>query len=373
MNAFDFCCGLILSLIICWGIFGNTLSFLVWTKGRRCKKLPGGIYLRALAISDNFALVAPALSLAVNLLSGYNPADEYNSICKVEIVSRHFGLLVSTWIIVWFTLERTIAIFRPASSVNLVSKKGTIFLMIVIFIVNFWLNFPFGVVYGVTETPIMQQHPGSDFDLTLGHGEISDNLTTAKFESGTGIIGYQRRCLADKTSFFHYLNWYHIWFMDVFLIFIIPFGIMTGGNFMVLYLVVSSKRSAQSKLDSKIRAVTMRAVTISIVHCVTSGPFAMGVLIPGYFARAMSVKYSKEYYIARISLILAYVNHAVNFLLYSFFGSEFRRDCTEMLKKIRPRVHPEGSNIRPSDGLTGEDRSGTLDTRLNKHDDSNQL
>ena len=369
MNVFEFCFGLILSLIICLGSFGNTLSFLVWTMGRRCKKLPGGIYLRALAISDNLALVAPALGLAVSFLSGYNPADEYNSICKVEIVGRHFGLCVSTWKIVSFTVERTLDIFRPVSFANLVSKKGTIVLITAIFIVNFWLNFPFGVVYRVAETAIIQ-YPKTNIDLSKSPGNISDDLTADKFETGTEIIGYKMRCLADKTSIFHYNNWYHIWFMDAFLIFIIPFGLMTGCNFMVLYLVVSSKRSTQSKLDSKIRAVTMRAVTISVVHCVTSGPFAMGVLIPGYFARAMSVKYSKEYYIARISLVLAYMNHAINFFLHSFFGSEFRRDCAEILKKIRPRVHPEGSNIRPSDGLTGEDRSRTQDSHLNKPDNS---
>ena len=92
MNAFDLCCGITVSLIICLGIFGNTLSFLLWTKGRRCKRLPGGINLRAMAISDNLALLAPAMSLAVNIVSDHDPAAEYNFICKLEIVGRHFGL-----------------------------------------------------------------------------------------------------------------------------------------------------------------------------------------------------------------------------------------------------------------------------------------
>ena len=365
MDVFDFSCGLILTLIICCGIFGNVLSFLVWTKGRRCKKLPGGIYLKALAVSDTFALVIPALDLAVSLLSGHDPAKEYNFICKLEITGRHFGLLVSSWIIVCFTLERTLAIFRPASAFDLIDKKGMLVLMTFIFTVNFCLNFPFGVVYGVTEEAIVQ-HTGSNSNLSRSQWNISDNFTTDSFETGTVIVGYKKRCSADRSSFFHYLNWYHIWFMDVFLIFIIPFGIMTASNFMVLYLVVSSKNSTQSKLDSKVRAVTMRAVTISVVHCVTSGPFAMGVLIPGYFDRALSVKYSQEYYISRVTLILAYTNHAINFLLYSFFGSDFRRDCTEIIKKKPTRVHPEGSNLRPSGGLTVDDRAGTENSRLNK-------
>ena len=135
--------------------------------------------------------------------------------------------------------------------------------------------------------------------------------------------------------------------MDVFLIFIIPFGIMTASNLTVLYVVIISKNATQSTLDSKIKAVTMRAITISVVHCVTSGAFSMSVLIPGYFNRALSVRYSQEYYISRVTLILAYVNHAINFLLYSFFGSEFRRDCAEIIKKKPTRVNHEGSNIRP--------------------------
>ena len=373
MNAFDFCCGLILSLIICFGIFGNTLSFLLWTKGRRCKRLPGGIYLRALAISDNLALLAPAMSLAVNLVADHDPAAEYNFICKLEIFSRHFGLLVSTWIIVCFTLGRTITILRPASSGYSLSKKWTGVLMVVIYGVNFLLNLPFGVVYGVTETAISpKQQPGTDFDPN-SKLNISDNITFDKLENGTEALGLKRQCSADISSFFHFLNWYHIWFMDAFLLFIIPFGLMTGSNFMVLYLVVGSKKSAQSKVDSKVWAVTMRAVTISVVHCVTSGPFSMGVLIPGFFARAMSVKYSKEYYIARISIILAYTNHAVNFLLYSFFGSEFRRDCAEMLKKMRPSVKPQESNEPTGDALVSEDRAEAMDTRSNKPDDSKTI
>ena len=111
MNTFDFCSGLILFLIIIFGIVGNALSFVVWSKGRRCKKLPGGIYLRALAVSDTTALAIPALNEAINLVSQFNPRTELGFFCKLEIVGRHFGLLVSSWIIVCFTIERTVVIF----------------------------------------------------------------------------------------------------------------------------------------------------------------------------------------------------------------------------------------------------------------------
>ena len=115
-------------------------------------------------------------------------------------------------------------------------------------------------------------------------------------------------------------------------------------------------------MDSKIRAVTVRAVTISVTHCVTTGGFSMLVLIPGYFDRALNIKNSPEYYIRTINLVLSYVNHAVNFILYSFFGSDFRRDCAEVLFKRPAVVHPEGSTVRPSGVMAGDDRSGTGDS-----------
>ena len=126
MNGFDLFCGILIFLIIGFGICGNVLSFLVWTKGRRCKKLPGGIYLRSLAVSDTIALLIPAFNEAITLVTPLvDTKDEHNFLCKLEIAGRHFGLMVSTWIVVSFTLERTVAIFKSAATTNLVSRKGT--------------------------------------------------------------------------------------------------------------------------------------------------------------------------------------------------------------------------------------------------------
>ena len=363
MDVFDFCSGLILFFIIIFGIVGNALSFIVWTKGRRCKKLPGGIYLRALAVSDTTALLIPAMNEAISLLSSVNPKHEISFICKLEIVGRHFGLLVSSWIIVFFTVERTIAIFRPTVSTGLISKTATITLMVIIFIVNLMMNFPFGVVYDIAEKTTTQSF-GSTLDTNYSARPENESLETE-------TVVTKRICTADRSNFFNYLNWYHIWFMDWFLIFIIPFALITGSNLTVLYLVVSRKNTSQTKLGSKVKGVTMRAVTISIMHCVTTGPFSISVLIPGYFSRALSVKYSQEYYINRVCLVLAFLNHAINFVLYSFFGSEFRRDCADIIWKKSSAVHPDGQTTPRPNGFTGEDKSVNGDSRANNEDMTN--
>ena len=355
MSVIDFCSGLILFLIIIFGIIGNAISFVVWTKGRRCKKLPGGIYLRALAVSDTTALCIPAMNEAISLLTQFNPKQEYDFFCRLEIVGRHFGLLVSSWIIVTFTLERTLAIMKTKISTALLSKAWATTIMIVIFIANLMLNLPFGIVYEITKVQ----------SSTVNQGNGSERHGNTSSESDTESVGFKQICTADRTSFFSYLNWYHIWFMDWVLIFILPFALITGCNLAVLYVLVSRRKHPNSRLGSSvIKGVTMRMVVIGISHCITTGPFSISVLIPGYFSRALTVKYSQEYYINRVCLILAYLNHAINALLYNFFGSEFRKDCGEIICKKSSLVHPD-STIRLS-GSNGDDKTSTNDGRRNK-------
>ena len=370
MNGFDFCSGLIIFLIIGCGICGNVLSFMVWTKGRRCKKLPGGIYLRALAVSDTIALCIPALNEAISLVSPLNPMQENDFLCKLEIVGHHFGLMVSSWIIVSFTIERTVAIFRPTATTNLFRKKGTIALMVIIFVVNFFINFPYGIAYEIKQVAVTKP-PGPnishimDLNQSEGLGSEFESHTSMPLELETLIAGYKKKCSADPSSILHYANWYHIWFMDVFLIFIIPFTLITGSNLMVVYLVVSRNKSMVSKLDSKVKAVTMRAVIISVMHCVTSGAFSMSILFPEFLSKAHNVKYSNEYYGRQITLILTYVNHAMNFILYSLFGSEFRRDCNDLILKKSSAVHPETSAQRQT-RCGGDGKSAMRDPSLGK-------
>ena len=354
MNCFDLVCGIIIFLNIGCGLCGNVLSFIIWTKGRRCKKLPGGIYLRALAVSDTAALLIPALYDAIRLLSTLNPKEENAIVCKLEKVGRHYGLIVSSWIIVSFTLERTVAIIRPTATFNVISKKGTVAMMVVIFVVSFLINLPLGIVYKLKQEAVIK--PSDPEDSHLLDSNQSEGLeTNSTIPPEANIVGYDRKCSADKASLFHLANWYHIWFMDVFLIFIVPFTLLTLSNLIVVYFLVRRRNSMVNKHDSKVKVVSMRAVIISVMHCITSGSFSMSTLFPEFLDTAFRVKYSKEYYGRHITLILAYINHAMNFLLYSFFGTDFRRDCTDLFRKKPSTVHPDFLSQRQKKS-SGDDR-----------------
>ena len=340
-KAANFCLGIILSFTTVFGVVGNIVSYFIWTKGRRCKKLPGGIYLRALAISDTIALCIPATSYAIKLLTQHDPRKDNLFFCKLENVGRHFGLLVSSWVIVCFSIERTLAIFKQRKMATWSDKKRTVILMIGIFIASFLLNLPYGIVYHIMKVADKPQWttPGdTTFKANINvTGDINVKGEVSNFAS------YKFICGSDPVSLFASRNWYHIWFMDFVLIFVVPFILIVLSNITVLVLIIAQKNKLQSQGSMKF-AVTSRAVAVSVAHCITTGPFSILFIIPEFSDRDLKV----HYFIARVSVVLAYMNHSLNYVLYSVFGTDFKRDCLEFLWKKSSVVHPETTELKNS-------------------------
>ena len=335
-KAAQFCLGIILSIAIFFGILGNIVSCCVWTKGRRCRKLPGGIYLRALAISDTIALCLPATNEAVKLLTQHDPRDFNLFFCKLENVGRHFGLLVSSWIIVCFSIERTVALFKPRQTAIWTNRKTTMAIVTGIFVFNFLLNLPYGFVYylmNVIDKPQWTYSLNTTFRPDTNVTYNTDVNFVANFTSNTTI------CASNPASVFAYLNWYHLWFMDFVLIFVAPFILITLSNITVLTLIIAHK-TLKNRGSMKL-AVTSRAIAVSVSHCLTTGPYSILVLIPNFSDGDSDVKS----FIASVSVVLAYMNHSLNYVLYSVFGTDFRRDCLELVwKKSSADQHTEATN-----------------------------
>ena len=157
--------------------------------------------------------------------------------------------------------------------------------------------------------------------------------TQLAIESKTNNTRYGLECGSDPNSFFNFYNWYHIWLMDFVLIFVVPFTLITTCNVIVIYFIVFYRKRMNLATGTHCAlAVTKRATAVSVMHCITTGPFFVFVLIPGLAERAYGVKYRTEFYVLTVVLIFAYLNHGINYILYNVFGSDFRRDCVKLFR-----------------------------------------
>ena len=435
-DTFDLVFGVILSFIVCLGVCGNVLSFIIWTKGRRCKKSPGRIFLRALDIADTFVLLVCATDKAMALLGTYRLRKVNTFFCKLHKTGWHFGLLVSTWIVVCFTLERTIVLGRPQIAATLTSRGKTLGLVITIYVVSILLNIPWAIgsdlmsvsdhVYvtladnatnattdeleGFVEKLIIEDNV--EILTNISHDDyenkmiISAGVRLMPWENGSYMYfetdsysGFIEEIITRKQSIIftivnitntghdmlgklhtnhtvrylthlimsrsrqddlfprrvrisfsypkNFCGWgafsfiseheeaYHFWFIDFFLIFSIPFAVILSCNIAILIMVILRRKKLQTntRKGSLVQSVTARAVALSLVHCLSTAPFSISILIPEFYDRAFISRTGHQYRIGVITVVCSYINNGVNFILYSFFGTDFRRDCAELLRR----------------------------------------
>ena len=344
IKQFKFVCGVILFGIIIFGIFGNLVSLYIWSKGPRCRTLPGAVYFIALAASDTLVLCLTATYYAVDFTFEVNLSDLSVFSCKLLNTTWHFTLLMSTYIVVCLTVERVIAICWPLQAARWnSSKQRTGLVILVLFVVSFALNIPWTVgnkvlpvnssgqtnLYG---TPIRQIS-----DLNLTH-DRSPGLRETTDENWRDAEKFT--CQSDPSSFvFKYEPEWHKWFIDFCLLFSVPLLIITVCNVIILSIICrrpstlanQSSSGSGNKYRSMSNAMTLRVVTISVVHCVSVGPYSVAVLVPDFINNV-----DKNYTITCLYIIFTfiwYINHASNFLLYNIFGKTFRRDLKQLFYK----------------------------------------
>ncbi|KAH3818406.1 hypothetical protein DPMN_120019 [Dreissena polymorpha] len=105
-------------VIAVFGVVGNSVSLMVFLS-KNMRKLSASMYLIALAISDIMSLVLYVLPEWLKhgepLLSGYSwpPLLQQNGVCKSVLYNQYIARFLSSWFIVFFTIERFIGVCFP--------------------------------------------------------------------------------------------------------------------------------------------------------------------------------------------------------------------------------------------------------------------
>ena len=342
-NSCNFTQGVVLIVIVVLGVAGNVTSLITWTKGRRCNRFPGSIYLRILALSDALVLCFPATQFAI-LMTFETELKHVSAItCKLFDAVGHFCALVSTWVIVSVTVQRTIAVCSPFKSSRWNSKRREIVVLFVFIMIFLCLNIPYGLAFklilGKLETQTLPNRTYSTTSTLLVVAENSSGVNPHLYPTNgstafpdtvtdmtTDVTTLQWTCVDDPDSF---LPKYHKWIVDVTLLYVAPFSFLIICNSILLIKVfrrhdalgprdsVTQKRHGK---DIGFASMSARVVSISITHCVLVGPVAITGLVPGFPVSTYIMLH-----------VLYFLNHGVNFIFYSFIGTAFRRDLSELV------------------------------------------
>ena len=367
-------CGVVLSVMITFGLVGSVVSFVTWRTGKRCKNLPGATYLSALSLSDALILCTAGLKNVLQLLFGINLWDLNSVSCTIFHLTWHLFFLISTWIIVILTIDRTIDVTKPLQITRMTSQKTELVAVCIVFIASLFINLPFTLGARMLQTSSSTE-VNSDDDTHMNttcndifHGRAGSRNESTSNASESSAISPNMVCGPDPDSFYYkYENEYHNWFIDFGLLFSAPVIILTVCNVIILVTLCRRKRNptliGSSVNDGVSSSLTARVVILSVVQCVSVGPFSIVALIPGVLPDNQATDTVFFDRLLTVLVLVWYVNNCVNFILYSLFGKAFRRDCVDLFRKMFLRCRPVHSTFSALEQETISTSMSTL-TRL---------
>ena len=326
--------GVAANLISCYGIVGNILSIIVLS--HRQMRNSTSYYLISLAIYDMMVLLFMSLFLAIptlylekDILEGYYFAYPYMHpfVYPVALIAQ----TGTVYTILAFTVERYIAVCRPLHAANTCTMARTKRVIFIIFIASIAYNLPRFFEY---QTGQEWSEAKNRTVPTIEYTEIGKNKVF-------------------QEVYFIY--------MYLFIMFLLPFGLLTVLNILLIRAVNHAKATRDSITSSNSKETNLTVMLIVVINVFLGCQLPalvdnMMVAIFGVETLNCSVQWVQ---FTTISNLLVVINSAVNFILYCTVGKRFRKVFLRMFcfKRKEPQykytVHQSSVYLRNANRADG--------------------
>lgn len=330
-------------LILVVGTVCNTISLFV-LRHPFFRDSPISFTLSALAVVDTLVLYTSLLRQWI-LALGFSDIRELfgDTSCKGHFLLTYYLQQLSSWTLVVVTIERTVCVGLPLTAKWLCTRGRVLLLWISIAIALFLLN--------------------SHFFVTVSYGRQKPIET----ENRTEVICYRAEAFKD----FFDVYWY---FIDFIFLSFLPFVIILIGNIIIIICVVKAIKfrhhqqlSSPTTLTPAISphnpmtSQTALLVGISFLFLATTSPSAIFFIVSNKYHKSA---YPSRRFLAQLRLafvmtmLLYYVNYALNFVLYCVSGTRFRRALDDICRrKLKGRGETTIRKVQAA--LTFETRTTT--------------
>jgi hypothetical protein len=283
----------ILITVIILGSIGNVVSILIWKYGKMSKTANCKTYMWSLALNDLFILLVLGTEFAF-FKSGYYLRRKHDWICKPVLFFGMVSPQVSAWITVIIAVERMLYVCIPLKMFKSNVKRRSIITIGCIVLFSCALN----VHLLFTAT-------------TKGYNE---NETFC----------FSNEIIDDNTTFLLDAASYGIF------TFLLPLILITSSNIITLVSICVWKRISKQRTRQQrsIKNITRIVISISILHCVSTLPYAIYIICFFYKTCTAVMPY------INVIAICYLLNSGFNSVLYLLFGESFRSDLKEYITRV---------------------------------------
>lgn len=293
-------------IVIFFGTIGNILSFLVLCR-HAMRTTSTCVYMQAIAVMDLAVLYINAFRKWLTILNeGKDISTKSETACIIIHFLSYFTYDLSVWLVVAMTVERFIAIHFPLKAAQMATpsraRKVTLLLFVIFVAINsqlFWT-------------------------VTIDDREYC--VPREAYEE-----------FHDKV-----MPW-----LDAAIYSFVPFAVLLTFNILIIYdnrRATMRRRSMRSqnhrnRTDSRQQfhqRLTAMLLSVSFSFLVCTSPKVIFMSIREYAfqfivdGRVNYQGYASYLMASRISDFFLYLNHSINFFLYSIHGQRFRRELRRM-------------------------------------------
>ncbi len=305
-------------VLLVLGVIGNSLAFLVLqSKHYRCTVT--GFLLSVLAVMDTTALLTGLLRRWIGYLTHlrYDVRLHSNAACAIHVFITYLSTAASAWTLVVFTVERTIAVYRPLKAASLCSLKTV------------------AIVWAVTVAALALFY--SQFLVTQRlRPQPEENV----WDKGCDFAEPYKAYVPTFTKIEGAVST------------VIPWLCIAVCNGMIIFKLSRSGDSvlgsSASQQQQQQRGITVTLLLVSVVFLVCDGPLCVYYALEHKFPRDTPEQDALQDLITTCVNGLYYVTNASDFLLYCLSSRRFRAAFTHVICGV------SGSNL--SDPGTGAGR-----------------
>ena len=306
---------IIAPIILVAGTIGNVVCFVA--QGSFKKKGSTNTFMRVLAVLNTNVLWFGLLSEWLTSLFGFDIKTQYDFLCKFITFISYSCSISSVWMLVILTLERFIAVYRPLKVTMVFNKR----------------RLPYFIATPIALTFILNAH----FFTSVGIVTDNDTMTES--------------CSSNQAFVDHVWPW-----VDAVLYSFLPCILLIFFNSMIIRKMTTIQKFGKLPLRRNLSGGSFKTIKTTTI-CVVISVFCLITVLPLNIISIVIMFWNQGnltgvnldsenaagFMLAvNIASLLLYTNHAMNFFLYIFVGSNFRYHVLILLKcRRRPsRPHP---------------------------------
>ena len=337
------------------GMIGNILIIVVIRRGA-LPSIATTLSFTYLAVVDMIVLVFGLMEL---WLSHYKIDIRIlnHTFCAIHTWFIYVGVSLSSWALVFITIQRTISIYFPLKNVTIATKSNTVIGLSVMTILICGLNMHMLWTLGLTTGP-------PDTILTDNYS----NSSTAATSLTTGTRSYGKITTVAITSLVapycfvlpeHYAFFVGVWtWVDFVVACLVPTVILAIGNLLIICRLTTATRKRQEMSQNqddndKKHNIPIMLISITILFFVCTIPITV-ILIGNteWFDLKNPSEAAIQHLVILVANLMQYANNAANFILYCLTSNEFRKKMYELIcrrkrkqKNVIMKVSATGSAV----------------------------